>query len=188
MEFDGNINPRSEFQKLKTTMVEANPMINPLTGRQWDLNSLMAKVLELQEALVQAQERNITLTAQARELERIARDAEDLKVELTNQGQLLADKSRENKHLHQELSRMAGILEAKNQEVEELKAAVVDVQHQLKTCQSERDLLAVMLTDAENAARQARRSEGVDSGSTYQTGTKDQQQGSGWLKYLKPKN
>src|SRR5438874_3403409 len=119
-------------------MVETNPIINPVTGRQWDLNSLIEKLLELQDALLQAQEKNITLTAQARELERIARDAEDLKVELANQGQLLADRTRENKHLHQELSRMAGVLDGKMQEAEDCKSMITDLQHQLKTCQSER--------------------------------------------------
>jgi len=168
-------------------MVDTNPTINPVTGRQWDLNSLIEKLLELQDALLQAQERNIMLTAQARELERVARDAEDLKSELANQGQLLADKSRENKHLHQELSRMAGILESKMQESEDLKTVIGDVQHQLKTCQSERDLLAVMLTDAENAARQVRRGDtpGKVSGTQelYQPGQADTQK-AGWMKNI----
>ncbi len=168
-------------------MVEANPMINPLTGRQWDLNSLMQKLLEIQEQLLQSQELNITLTAQARELERIARDAEDLKIELNNQGQLLADKSRENKHLHQELSRMAGLMEAKNQDSEELKAATAEIQHQLKTCQSERDLLAVMLTDAENAVRTARHGDATTDANSGQSQVKPEPT-TGWLKYLKPKN
>src|SRR5437870_3212907 len=133
-------------------MVETNPIINPVTGRQWDLNSLIEKLLELQDMLLQAQEKNISLTAQARQLEKSARDAEDLKGEFGNQGQLLNDKSRENKYLHQELSRMSSVLDAKMQEVEDLKSVISDVQHQLKTCQSERDLLAVMLTEAEQAA------------------------------------
>lgn len=154
-------------------MVETNRLINPVTGRQWDLQSLIEKLLELQDALLQAQERNITLTAQARELERIARDHEDMKIDMENQAALLADKSRENKYLHQELSRMSGVLSAKLLEVEELKTQIADIQHQLKTCQSERDLLAIMLTEAENAARQP----GKD--------TKDDK--SNWIKYLKGK-
>jgi hypothetical protein len=136
-------------------MVETNRVTNPVTGRQWDVQSLIEKLLEIQESLLQAQERNISLTAQARELERIARDHEDMKIDMENQGALLADKSRENKYLHQELSRMSGVLSTKLLEVEELKAQIADIQHQLKTCQSERDLLAIMLTEAENANRQS---------------------------------
>jgi hypothetical protein len=153
-------------------MVETNRLVNPVTGRQWDLNSLIEKLLELQDALLQAQEKNITLTAQARELERIARDHEDTKVDLENQAALLADKSRENKYVHQELSRMSGVLSNKLMEVEELKNQILDLQHQLKTCQSERDLLAIMLTEAENAQRSGK-----------DTGGKD----ANWLKHLKGK-
>lgn len=155
-------------------MVETNRLINPVTGRQWELQSLIEKLLELQDALLQAQERNITLTAQARELERSSRDHEDMKIDMENQAALLADKSRENKYLHQELSRMSGVLSSKLLEVEELKTQIADTQHQLKTCQSERDLLAIMLTEAENAARQGGRE------------PKDGQQ-SNWIKYLKGK-
>src|SRR5262249_4668280 len=149
----------------------------PVTGRQWDLQSLIEKLLEVQETLLQAQERNISLTAQARELERIARDHEDVKVDMDNQAALLADKSRENKYLHQELSRMSGVLSQKLLEVEELKAQIADIQHQLKTCQSERDLLAIMLTEAENANRQ--------NGSGTAASVKDSN--SNWIKYLKGK-
>ena len=164
-------------------MVESNPTINPVTGRQWDVNSLIEKLLELQDTLLQSQERNIMLTAQARELERIARDAEDLKGEIANQGQLLDDKSRENKYIHQELSRMASVLDAKVQEVEDLKAIINDLQHQLKTCQQERDLLAVMLTEAEAKAKGQGRGQGADSNTDQQAGG---EQG-GWLPFLKGK-
>jgi chromosome segregation ATPase len=153
--------------------VDTNRLINPVTGRQWDLQSLIEKLLELQDALLQAQERNITLTAQTRELERVARDHDDMKIDMENQAALLADKSRENKYLHQELSRMSGVLSNKLLEAEELKAQIADLQHQLKTCQSERDLLAIMLTEAENAARQG----GRDSKNTDNN----------WIKYLKGK-
>lgn len=158
-------------------MVETNRLINPVTGRQWDLQQLIEKLLELQEALLQSQERNISLTAQARELERIARDHEDMKIDMENQAALLADKSRENKYLHQELSRMSGVLSAKLLEAEELKTQIADVVHQLKTCQSERDLLAIMLTEAENAARQ--------TGGMSKPDSKDQ--AANWIKYLKGK-
>ncbi len=173
-------------------MVDTNPTLNPVTGRQWDLNSLIEKLLELQDALLQSQERNIMLTAQTRELERVARDAEDLKSELANQGQLLSDKSRENKHLHQELTRMAGLMETRMQEVEDLKTVIGDLQHQLKTCQSERDLLAVMLTDAEQAARQVKRADslsrapGAPTQELYQP-VQAETQKAGWMKYLKGK-
>jgi hypothetical protein len=155
-------------------MVETNRLINPVTGRQWDMQALIEKLLELQDALLQSQERNISLTAQTRELERIARDHEDMRIDLENQAALLADKTRENKYLHQELSRMSGVLSSKLLEVEELKAQVADIQHQLKTCQSERDLLAIMLTEAEAAARQGSKGE-----------TKETTQN--WIKYLKGK-
>jgi hypothetical protein len=154
--------------------METNRLINPGTGRQWDLNSLVEKLLELQDALLQSQERNITLTAQARELERVAHDHEDTRADLDNQNVLLSDKARENKYLHQELSRMSSVLSAKLLEIEELKTGIADLQHQLKTCQSERDLLAIMLTEAENAAKQGGKGDaGKDSAS--------------WMKYLKGK-
>jgi hypothetical protein len=157
-------------------MVDSNRLINPVTGRTWDIQSLIEKLLELQESLLQAQERNISLTAQARELERISRDHEDMKIDMENQAALLADKSRENKYLHQELSRMSGVLSSKLLEVEELRTQISDVMHQLKTVQSERDLLAIMLTEAEAAARQA---------GTVKTDNKDT--ASNWMKYLKGK-
>lgn len=168
-------------------MVDANPIINPVTGRQWDFNSLIEKLLELQDALLQAQERNLTLTAQTREFERIARDAEDLKLELSNQGTLLADKSRENKHLHQELSRMAGTLDSKMQEIEDLKALISDIQHQLKTCQQERDLLSGMLIEAEAAARQTRRTDNQGESGSFPSAPKEQPRKTGWLNSLKGK-
>jgi len=158
-------------------MVETNRLINPETGRQWDLQLLLKKLLELQDSLLQSQERNISLTAQARELERISRDHEDMKIDMENQAALLADKSRENKYLHQELSRMSGVLSSKLLEGEEMKTQISDVQHQLKTCQQERDLLAIMLTEAENSARQGNATNARD--------TKDPQ--TNWIKYLKGK-
>jgi chromosome segregation ATPase len=157
-------------------MVETNRLINPITGRQWDVQSLIEKLLEMQDSLLQAQERNITLTAQARELERMARDHEDMKTDMENQAALLADKSRENKHLHQELSRMSSVLSAKLLETEELKNEITDQVHQLKTCQSERDLLAIMLTEAETAARQG-----------SPAAVRDSKNESNWIKYLKGK-
>jgi hypothetical protein len=39
--------------------------------------------------------------------------------------------------------------------MEEMKATIADLQHQLKSCQSERDLLAIMLTDAERENKNA---------------------------------
>lgn len=143
-----------------------------------DVNTLTAKVLELQEALVQSQEKNLMLSAQLRELERMARDGDDLKAELLNQGLLLSDKSRENKQLHQELSRITGLLEQKLQEAEELRNSVVELGHQLKTREQERDLLAVMLNEAENAQRRQQAQE------TVTEVTKDTP---GWLKAFKGK-
>ncbi|HEY9776893.1 MAG TPA: hypothetical protein V6C81_24225 [Planktothrix sp.] len=144
-----------------------------------DPNAIMQRVLELQDQLLQAQEKNLVLTAQTRELERIARDSDDLKSELTAQGLLLADKTRENKHLHQELSRVTGVLDLKLNEVEELRSAVAELQQQLKMRESERDLLAVMLNEAENAQRRA--------AEDLSNGAKDSQASTGWLRPFKQK-
>ncbi len=155
-------------------MSETNSIINSST--EWDLNSLVKKLVEIQEALLESQEKTIVLEIQIRELERVARDTEDFKLELSNQAQLLADKTRENKQLHQELSHNASQLNLRIQEIEELKALTTDIQHQLKTCQSERDLLAVMLTEAEQSTQLRSNS------------SSSQQVSSGWLsKYLKGK-
>ncbi len=162
--------------------MDGNKTTNPLTGRQWDMNSLIEKLLEIQDALLQSQEKNITLAAQIRELERQVRDVEEMRTTHDNQAQLLADKSRENKYLHQELSRLTGVLAAKLQESEEFKAAITELQHQLKTSQSDRDLLAIMLTEAENAAKQSTSGK-VDTGSTAK---KDNNTGN-WAKILKGK-
>jgi hypothetical protein len=73
------------------------------------------------------------------------------------------------------------MLASRIQEGEEFKAVLAELQHQLKTSQSERDLLAIMLTEAENAAKQ------TTSGKmepTTGTGKKDT---ANWTKYLKGK-
>ena len=161
--------------------MDGNKTINPLTGRQWDLNSLIEKLLEIQDALLQSQERIITLSAQLREQERQSRDLEDLKITHDNQSQLLADKSRENKYLHQELSRLSSMLAARLQEGEELRATITELQHQLKTSQADRDLLAIMLTEAENAAK------GSGTGKAEGAGAPSKKDTSNWTKYLKGK-
>jgi len=162
-------------------MVEANSTVSQTTQstKKWDVNTLLEKVVELQDMLVQAQERNLLLSAQTRELERIARDAEDLKAELTAQGLLLADKTRENKLLHQELSRVTTVLDVKLQEAEELKTSLTDLQHQLKTRESERDLLAVMLNEAESGRRRAE---------NHDAGQGKDQKDTGWLRHFKGKS
>ena len=158
---------------------DTDPSINPATGQKWDETSLLQKVIELQEQIVQAQEKNVLLSAQTRELERVARDSEDLKSEITSQGLLLADKTRENKQLHQDFSRLSTLLEAKMQEVEDLQAMCTELQHQLRTRESERDLLAVMLNEAENAQRRVQEMEQE----------MQQQQGKpGWGGLFKPKS
>ncbi len=154
-----------------------NPIIE--TAKKWDINSLLEKVAELQDLIVQAQERNVLLSAQTRELERIARDADDLKAELAAQGLLLTDKTKENKLLHQELSKVTTVLEVKIQEVDELKALVADLQHQLRTRESERDLLAVMLNEAENAQKRA---------DVQEVPLSKEQQNSGWFRHFKGKS
>jgi PAS domain S-box-containing protein len=81
--------------------------------------------------------------------------SDSLKTKLTEQSLLLADKSRENKHLHQELSRVTAVLDVKLNEVEELRMEVLETQQQLRMRESERDLLAVLLNEAENAERKS---------------------------------
>lgn len=143
-----------EFYKVLLRMTpDQNLLINPQTGQPIDARALMQRIVDLQDQLIQAQEKNLLLSAQARELERSARDADDIRGEMAAQGVLLADKSRENKQLHQELTKVTTILDTKIQEVEELRAQVTDLQHQLKTREQERDLLAVMLNEAENNQR-----------------------------------
>jgi len=158
---------------------DTDPTINPATGQKWDVTSLLQKVIELQDQLVQAQEKNVLLSAQTRELERVARDSEDLKAEISNQSLLLADKTRENKQLHQDFSRLSTLAEAKMQEVEELQALLTEYQHQLKTRESERDLLAVMLNEAENAQRRVQE---------YEEQMQQQQGKPGWGGLFKPKS
>ncbi|MCA9803792.1 MAG: hypothetical protein KC777_17595, partial [Cyanobacteria bacterium HKST-UBA02] len=88
-----------------------------------NVQALVTKIVELQEKLVDAQEKNVVLGTQLREMEMMARDGEDLKGELHNQSALLGDKSRENKRLHQDLARLTTTLEEKLKELEEMKAA-----------------------------------------------------------------
>jgi len=137
-------------------MSEDNKTPTPgTTEEDIDLSSLIEKVIDLQDTLVQAQEKNIVLLAQTRELEQVARDADDMKAELAAQSLLLADKSRENKHLHQELGRVTTLLDTKLIELEELRVLVIDLQQQVRAREGERDRLAVMLNEAEKAQRLA---------------------------------
>ncbi len=138
-------------------MSEHNKNLSQLAkdNEELDFSGLIEKVIELQDSLLQAQEKNILLAAQARELDRVARDADDLKAELSAQSLLLSDKSRENKHLHQELSRATSLLDVKLNESEELKSALADLGQQLRAREAERDRLAVMLNEAENAQKRA---------------------------------
>ena len=80
----------------------SEPEPNTAEPNSNDPAALAQRVSELQEKLLQAQEKNLMLTAQVRELERSARDMDDLRVDLSAQALLLADKSKENKHVHQE--------------------------------------------------------------------------------------
>ena len=118
------------------------------SGNQ-SIQAMVAKIVELQDKIVESQEKNIMLSTQLREMEMMARDAEDLRSEVANQSALLTDKSRENKRLHEDLAKMGALLEEKIGEAEELQTSVTDLQHQLKQRESERDLLAVMLTEKE---------------------------------------
>ena len=139
-------------------MPQDNKSVSPPTAEDEediDLSGLIEKVIELQDLLLQSQEKNLVLSAQARELDQVARDAEDMKVELSAQSLLLADKSRENKQLHQELSRVTSLLDVKLTELEELKSAALDLGQQVRARESERDRLAVMLNELETAQRRA---------------------------------
>jgi hypothetical protein len=171
--------------------VNANSVPQKGLSQEWDIKSLMEKVLELQDLLLQAQEKNLFLSAQARELERAARDSDDLKAELTAQALILADKTRENKSLHQEFSRISNLLDAKVREAEELKIAFADLQHQLKSREQERDILTVMLNEMENAQKRERAAEdgkraleAINQQETTVT-SKEQVNTGGWLRHFK---
>jgi hypothetical protein len=158
-------------------MTDPSSIVDPQTGRQWNLDSLLKRVVELQDSLLKIQDQNLLLSAQAR-------DAQDLKSELNDQAQLLMDKSRENKHLHQELSRLSGLMDTQLKESENLKALAADLEHQLKTTQQERDLLAEMLTKAEGTVREAI-TRPVKTGNTTILNTLATN--TGWLRNLKGK-
>jgi len=171
--------------------VNANSAPEQDLSQQWNIKSLMEKVLELQDLLLESQEKNLILSAQTRELERAARDTEDLKGELNAQSLILADKTRENKSLHQEFSRISNLLDVKVQEAEELKAALIELQHQVKSREQERDILTVMLNEMENAHKRAldpaRRQ--LDATSQQETvSPKEQPNSSGWLRHFKGKS
>ena len=73
-------------------MAEQNPTASSNSlpaSTTHDQGSFTLKLIELQEALVQSQEKNLMLSAQLRELERMSRDGEDLKSELINQSSFL---------------------------------------------------------------------------------------------------
>ncbi|HMP54282.1 MAG TPA: hypothetical protein PKD05_22245, partial [Candidatus Melainabacteria bacterium] len=67
-------------------------------------------------------------------------------------------------------------LEEKIGEVDELKSMVVDLQHQLKQRESERDLLAVMLTEKE---QQHHHQSAASTSGTFEAAEKDKPLG--WL-------
>jgi len=173
-------------------MVEINSTLNTkpdpeqAADKQWDVKSLLEKVLELQDLLMQAQEKNILLSAQARELERAARDAEDLKAELSAQALVLADKSRENKTLHQEFSRVSGLLDIKLEEIEEAKATILELEQQIKSKEQERDILLVMLADMEAAQKRTLGELAKTQDPTKGTVNKDKAQSTtgNWLRHI----
>ena len=137
-------------------MVETDSSMNSIVNKSLEAGGDMSytdKVVELQDQLLQSQERNLLLSAQARELERSLRDSDDLQAEMASQSLILADKTRENKRLHQELSRVTTTLESKLKELEELNSQFVDLQHQLKTRELERDRLSVMLYEIESSQK-----------------------------------
>ncbi len=151
--------------------MSSDPSQSASTSGSTSIQQMVNKIVELQDKLVEAQEKNLLLSTQLRELEMATRDSDDLKAELSNQTSLLADKIRENKRLHQDLSRVSTALESKLKDLEEIKLAVVDLQKDLKQREAERDLLAVMLTEKEKEGARA------SAASTPDSQKKDQ----GWL-------
>jgi DNA repair exonuclease SbcCD ATPase subunit len=174
-------------------MAEINSTLNTKpepeqsTGKQWDMKSLLEKVLELQDLLMQAQEKNLLLSAQARELERAARDSEDLKAELSSQALVVSDKTRENKTLHQEFSRISSLLDIKIQEMEEARLVITDLEQQVKNKEQERDILLVMINEMEGKRSSTNNPKLPETGKTVISKDKAQQQNTGsWLlKHLK---
>ena len=166
--------------------LNTKPDPNQATGKQWDVKTLLEKVLELQDLLMQAQEKNLLLSAQARELERAARDAEDLKAEVSAQGLVLADKSRENKTLHQEFSRVSSLLDAKLQEAEEAKSVIADLDQQVKNKEQERDILLVMLNEIEGAKKRTLADSTAPARDQRDSANKDKSQSTtgSWLRHL----
>lgn len=151
--------------------MSSDPSQSASTSGSTSIQQMVNKIVELQDKLVEAQEKNLLLSTQLRELEMASRDSDDLKAELSNQTSLLADKIRENKRLHQDLSRVSTALESKLKDLEEVKSAVVDLQKDLKQREAERDLLAVMLTEKEKEGARA------SAASAPDTQKKDQ----GWM-------
>jgi chromosome segregation ATPase len=103
----------------------------------------------------------------------MARDGQDLKAELENQSAMLADKTRENKQIHQDLARVTTMLEDKLKDLEETKIQNADLLHQLRQRESERDLLAVLLTEKEKETSQGR------------TGSLERDKDKGWFDRFK---
>lgn len=151
--------------------MSSDPSQSASTSGSTSIQQMVNKIVELQDKLVEAQEKNLVLSTQLREMEMASRDSDDLKAELSNQTSLLADKIRENKRLHQDLSRVSTALEAKLKDLEEIKLAVMDLQKDLKQREAERDLLAVMLTEKEKEGARAAQANAPDS----------QKKDQGWL-------
>jgi chromosome segregation ATPase len=145
------------------------------------------RIIQLQEQLLQAQERNLLLSAQANEFERTLHDCQDLQSEMAAQRLILTDKTRENKRLHTELSRVVATLESKLRELQELGKTVADLQHQLKTREAERDRLSEMLYKMEGSHK--------TNGDAVESVKKDIEKdnppaasGTSWLRHLMGKN
>ncbi|HMP54281.1 MAG TPA: hypothetical protein PKD05_22240, partial [Candidatus Melainabacteria bacterium] len=82
----------------------------PTDSGNQSIQAMVAKIVELQDKIVENQEKNIMLSTQLREMEMMARDADDLRSEVANQSALLTDKSRENKRLHEDLAKLGSLL------------------------------------------------------------------------------
>lgn len=171
--YDASYSREPVARRIMTDQSQSRPTDS---GNQ-SIQAMVAKIVELQDKIVENQEKNIMLSTQLREMEMMARDADDLRTEVANQSALLTDKSRENKRLHEDLAKLGSLLEEKIGEVDELKSMVVDLQHQLKQRESERDLLAVMLTEKEQ--QQHHQQATASTSGTFEAAEKDKPLG--WL-------
>ncbi len=74
--------------------MSSDPSQSASTSGSTSIQQMVNKIVELQDKLVEAQEKNLVLSTQLREMEMASRDSDDLKAELSNQTSIMADKIR----------------------------------------------------------------------------------------------